>query len=194
MHARRHRDDHPALFTIETKPLPVAWLGTAPRSEPERRSIKFVCLVLGGALLFASAVGAAYWSQRPQVPAATVVASPLIPPAQPAPMAAVAPAVPPVPQLAVGLPWLSGPPTAGSVAAQSPVSAPNQPSQLVVGLRPIARQPPPDVPAPMPAAEAPPPAEPLSSPAAPPKPHRKAATPQASPVANPNQSSGLVKY
>jgi hypothetical protein len=193
MHARRHREDHPHLFTIETKPLPVTWLGPAPRSGPKRPSIKFVCLVLGGALLLASAVGAAYWSQRRQIPATAIVASPLVSPAQPAPTAAVAPAVPPGPQLAVGIPWLSGHTTSGSVAAQTPVPAPSQPPRLAVGLRPIAGQTPPDAPAPEPTETAPPAAEPLPSPAEL-KPHRKAANPQASPVANPNQSPGVVKY
>jgi hypothetical protein len=193
MEAQRPREDHPALFAIETKPQPVTWLDTAPRSEPERRSIKFVCLMAGGSLLFATAVGAAYWTQRRQIPAAAVVVSALIPPAQPAPMAAVPPAVPPAPQLAVGLPWLSGP-TTGSVAVQSPVPAPTQPSQLVVGLQPIAGEIPPDAPAPVPEMEAPPPDEPLPTPDPQPKPHRRAANPPASPVANPNQSSGVVKY
>jgi hypothetical protein len=193
MEAQRPREDNPHLFTIETKPLPVTWLGTAPRSVPKRPSIKFVCLVLGGALLFASAVGAAYWSQRRQVPAATV-ASPLVPPAQPTPTAAVAPAVPLVPQLAVGIPWLSGHTTSGSVAAQTPAPTPSQPPRLVVGLRAIAGQTPPDAPVPEPAAATPPLAEPVPSPAPPPKPHRKAANPQASPAANPNQPPGVIKY
>jgi hypothetical protein len=191
MQAQRQREQL-TFLPIEPKPLP-AWLGTAPRVEPERPT-RWVWIVLGVALLFGFVLGGGYWlSQRGQTPVAAVVATPPGAPAKPA-QAAEPPAAPAMPQLAVGLPWLSGQATTGAVVAQSPVPGPSQPPQLVVGLLPIAGQTPPDAPATEPAAEAPPPAEPLPSPAPPPKPHRKAATPQASPAANPNQSSGFVKF
>jgi hypothetical protein len=179
--------------TIETKPLP-AWL-QAPRHTERERPTRFVRIVLSVALLFGFVLGGGYWlSQRGKIPVAAVVASPPTAPAKPVPAAAVAPAVPPAPQLAVGLPWLSGQTTTGSVASQAPVAASSQPPQLVVGIRPIAGQTPPDAPAQVPAAEAPSPAEPLPIPATPPGPHQKAANPQTSPVATPSQSSGVVKF
>jgi hypothetical protein len=179
----------PPFLPIETKPLP-AWLGTPPRAEPQRQS-RIVWIVLGVALLFGFVLGGSYWlSQRGKTRVAVVVAGSPSAPAAPA-QAAMEPPAPPAPQLAVGLPWLSGQATTGSVAAQSPVPAASQPPQLAVGLRPITGQTPPDAPAPVPAAETPPPAEP---PAQPPRPHRKAATPPSSPVANPDQPSGFIKF
>ena len=160
---------------------------SAPHPEPKRPGRWGVWIVLGIALLFGIVIGGAYWfSQRGQISGA-VAASPT---AKSAPTVAVPAAVPSAPQLAVGLPPLSGPTTTGS----SPAPPPSQPPQLAVGLRPIMDQPPSDAPAPEPAAEAPPAAEPLPSPAPPPKPHRKASAHQSSPGENPSSSSGVIKF
>jgi hypothetical protein len=178
----RWKREYPSLLPIEAKPLP-AWLEAPSRAEPKRPT-RHVWIAVGGVITLGLLLVGGYWlNQRRQAPVARVAASP--------PTASVdlmeTPDVPPVPQLAVGLPWLSGQTTTGPVAAQSPVPAPDQPSQLLVGLRPIAGQTPPDPPALMPAEEAPPPAEPLPSPAPPPR-------QRSSPIANPSQSSGAVKF
>ena len=184
---------YPNFRPIETKPLPAAWQGLSPPAEPER-SGRWFWIVLGVVLVFGSVIGGSYWlSQRGQAPVATVRASPPPTAVKPAPAPVVLPPAPPEPQLAVGLPPLST--TTGSVAAQPPAPGPSQSPQLAVGLRPINGEPPPDALAPEPAAEAPPASEPLPSPvpsANPP--HRKAATHPPSPVANPDQPSGFVKF
>jgi hypothetical protein len=190
----RWQRKYPKGLPLETRPLPAALLRTAPLREPERPS-RWVWIVLGVALLFWSIMGGGYWLiERGQTPVGTDEGPPPATPAKPTPAVAAPPVALPAPQLAVGIPWLSGQTTTGSVAAQTPVPAPSQPPQLVVGLQPITGQTPADALATTPAAQTPPPAEPLSPPAPPPKPQRKAATPQASPVANPNQSSGFIKY
>jgi hypothetical protein len=195
--------EHPSFLPIETDPLPAdllptetdllpACLRTAPRVELERPP-SFAWVAVGVALFFGAVIGGGYWLiQRWQPPVETAGVSPSAAPAKPAPAAALPRAA--SPQLSVGLPALLRQTTTGSVAAQSAVPAPSPPPQLVVGLRPTTGQPPSDAPAPQPAAQAPPPAEPLPSPTSPPKPHRKAVAHQSSPVANPNQSSGFVKF
>jgi hypothetical protein len=197
--------EHPTFLPIETNPLPAdllpietdllpACLRTAPRVELERPT-SFVWVFVGVALFFGSVIAGGYWLiQRWQPPAETVEASPPAGPAKPVSAAALPRAAAPAPPLSVGLPALSGQTTTGSAAAQSPVPAPGQPPPLAVALRPIIGQPPAEAPAPQPAAEAPPPAEPLPSPAPSPKPHRKAAAHRSSPVVNPSQSSGFVKF
>jgi hypothetical protein len=180
----------------EIKPLPDAWLRIAPMSEPERPT-RWVWIVLGVTVLFALTAGGGCWLIRSeQVPVIAQANAPLNAAAKPVSTAAEGPAIPP-PQLAVGLPPLTGQRSSDDPAAmpgepRSSVPMPSQPPRLAVGLPPITEQVPPAVPAPT--AEPPPPAGLLPTTVPQPQPSRKAAVRGSPPTPSPSQSSGSVKF
>jgi len=180
---------------MEIKPLPDAWLRTAPISEPERPT-RWVWIVLGATVLFALAAGGGYWLiKQEQVPVTAQVYVPLIAAAEPVPTPTEG-ATTPAPQLAVGLPPLTGQrspddPAAPPEAPRSSVPTPAQSPRLAVGLPPIIEQVSPAIPA---ATAEPPPAQPPAVTLLQPKPSRKAAVHGSSPVPSPSQSPGSVKF
>ena len=178
---------------MEIKPLPAAWLRTAPISEPERPT-RWVRIVLGVTVLFALTAGGGYWLMRPvQVPVTAQVNAPLNAAAKPVSAAAEG-ATTPASQLAVGLP-LAGQrsPDDPAVAPETPrssVPTPGQPPKLAVGLPPIIE------PADPAQTAKPPPQAGLQPTTVPrqPQPSRKAAVHGSSPAPSPSQSPGSVKF